>query len=122
MNPVKSSPQRFGEGSGSPSISAAATANGIAWVLDNTSFCTNGTAAGCGAAVLYAYDATNVSTLLWSSAAAAAGADKAGNAVKFTVPTIANGKVYVGTRGTNSTGSQSSTAIPGELDIYGLKP
>jgi hypothetical protein len=121
MNPVKSSPQRFGEGSGSPSISAAANANGIAWVLDNASYCTQ-SAPGCGAAVLYAYDATNVSTLLWSSAAAAAGADQAGNAVKFTVPTIANGKVYVGTRGTNTTGSQSSTAIPGELDIYGLKP
>ena len=121
MNPVWSSPNLFAKGGGTASISAAANSNGIAWVLDNGNFCTN-EAPGCGAAVLYAYDATNVSTLLWNSGAAPLGADQAGNAVKFTVPTIANGKIYIGTRGNNSTGSQSSTTIPGELDIYGLKP
>lgn len=50
---------------------------------------------------------------LWNRGAS--GADNAGDAVKFTVPTIANGKVYVGTRGNNG-------AVPGELDIYALKP
>jgi len=47
-----------------------------------------------GNALLDAYDATNVASLLFRSPASGSGA--AGVAVKFTVPTVANGKVYVG--------------------------
>jgi hypothetical protein len=97
-------------------ISANATSNGIAWALENFGFCTDESLA-CGPAVLHAYDATNLATEFWNSAQNAP--DTAGNAVKFTVPTVANGKVYIGTRG-NDTGSGGS--IPGELDVYGLKP
>jgi hypothetical protein len=80
-----------------PSISAHGTSNGIVWAIDSTNF------GGPGPAVLHAYDATNVGTELYSSANLLA--DKAGNGVKFTVPTIANGKVYIGTQT--------------ELDVYG---
>jgi len=47
-----------------------------------------------GALILDAYDATNVSILLYHSPASGTGA--AAPAAKFTVPTVANGKVYVG--------------------------
>jgi hypothetical protein len=104
---------------GSPSVSASGTQNGIVWVLDTSQYCT-AQAPGCGPAVLYAYDATNVGSVLWNSAELAA--DAAGHAVKFTVPTIANGKVYVGTRGNNTGGVLGSTSAAGELDVYGLAP
>ena len=59
-----------------------------------------------------------MSTELWNSSLVAA--DQAGYAIKFAVPTVANGKVYMGTRG-NDTGNGTSSVV-GELDVYGLKP
>jgi hypothetical protein len=108
----------YGFPGATPSISATGTSNGVVWALDNSLYCTP-QSPGCGPAVLHAYSAASLSTELWNSGMVAG--DAAGNAVKFTVPTVANGKVYVGTRGNNIGGIGSSTTVPGELDIYGLK-
>lgn len=97
-----------------PSESSSGATNGIIWALDNSLYCTP-QSPGCGAAVLHAYDATNLAIELWNSSQAAANRDLAGHAVKFTVPTVANGKVYVGTRGNDS-------SVLGELEVYGLLP
>lgn len=110
----------FGFPGSTPSLSANGATNGIVWALDNSQYCTN-QSHGCGPAVLHAYDATDLSEL-WNSSLAAGAADAAGNAVKFCVPTVANGKVYVGTRGNNIGGGTTSTSVAGELDVYGLKP
>jgi hypothetical protein len=114
-----SSPTTYPWPGTTPSVSAAGTQGGIVWALDNHLYCTN-QSPGCGPAVLHAYDATNLATELWNSAMT--GTDAAGFAVKFAVPTIANGKVYVGTRGNNTGGAYGSTSSSGELDVYGLKP
>jgi hypothetical protein len=115
---ASSSSNSFGFPGSTPSLSSSALQNGLVWALDTHSYCTPQSPA-CGPAVLHAYDATNLATELWNSAMIAA--DSAGNAVKFSVPTVANGRVYVATRGNNSGGADTSTSTPGELEIYGLK-
>ena len=103
----------------SPSISSNGNANGIVWTIDsNLSGTGDNGPASAGPAVLHAFDATNLGTELWNSSQVPA--DAAGNAVKFTVPTVANGKVYVGTRGNDST--VGAGTVFGEVDVYGLKP
>ncbi len=114
------SPTSFGGLGSTPSVSASgAASNGIVWVIDSKNYCL-ANSLGCGPSILRAYDAADLTKELWNSSLVSA--DTAGNAVKFTVPTIANGKVYVGTRGNNIGGVFGSTTISGELDVYGLKP
>ena len=108
----------YGFPGSTPSVSATGTTNGIVWALDSSAYCTY-PYKSCGPAILHAYDATTLGSDLWNSSIVSA--DAAGNAVKFTVPTVANGKVYVGTRGNNTGGVFGSTSISGELDVYGLK-
>jgi hypothetical protein len=116
---VSQSADTFGFPGSTPSVSASSdTTNGIVWALDNSHYCTP-QSHGCGPAVLHAYNSDHLATELWNSTMGTGNA--AGNAVKFAVPTVANGKVYVGTRGNNTGGSHSSTSIPGALDVYGLR-
>jgi uncharacterized protein (TIGR03437 family) len=97
-----------------PSFSANGSSNGIAWTLDSTS-------------TLRAFDASNVANELYDSNQNS-GRDALGSYVKFSVPAIANGKVYAGTSTnlsvygllspqvtiTNAAGGQAGAA-PGSL-------
>jgi hypothetical protein len=94
--PVSTAPTRSASGS-TPSASSNGQENGIVWAIEVTSL--------SKPAILHAYDATNVGDELYNSSQAGS-RDTAGLANKFQVPTIANGKVYVGTQV--------------ELDVYGL--
>ena len=78
----------FGFPGATPSVSAqGSSTNGIIWALNtNNNNSLNGSQSP-GPAVLFAYDAVTLSRLFSASASA--------TAVKFTLPTVANGKVYV---------------------------
>jgi hypothetical protein len=82
------SPQAFNFPGSTPSISSNGANNGIAWIIENDTY-------GGGNAVLRAYDATNLGNELYDSEQNP-GRDRVGLAVKFTVPTVADGNVFVG--------------------------
>jgi hypothetical protein len=91
-NPTSQSPGTFGYPGTSAIVSANGTANAIVWAHENQS---NG-------AVLHAYDAANLATELYNSTQATGNRDQFGTGNKFITPTVAGGKVFVGT--TNSVG------------------
>lgn len=88
--PVAQTANTFGYPGTTPSISSNGLTNGIVWAAENTS-----------PAVLHAYNAATLQEI-YNSNQAANGRDQFGNGNKFITPTIANGKVYVGT--TNGVG------------------
>jgi hypothetical protein len=84
--PASATSTKFSFPGATPSISGAAAGDLILWATENTS-----------PAVLHAYEAKNLSVELYNSNQAAGGRDHFGSGNKFITPTIANGKVYVGT-------------------------
>jgi hypothetical protein len=83
--PVARSANSFGYPGTTPSISGNTATNAIVWAAENSA-----------PAVLHAYGAQTL-VELYNSNQAANGRDHFGNGNKFITPTIANGKVYVGT-------------------------
>jgi hypothetical protein len=83
---------------GSMAISANGTADGILWALQRN---------GSSPAVLFAYDALDLSSVLYSSAASGT-RDTLDAATKFSVPLVAKNKVFVATTST--------------LTVFGLLP
>lgn len=85
------------------SVSANGNNNGIVWAVHTDAYYDPHQ----GPAVLRAYDAKNLAHELYNSNQRLA-RDNPGQAAKFTVPTVANGKVFVGTAN--------------QLSVYGLLP
>jgi hypothetical protein len=102
--PVAQSSNLFPVGS-TPSVSADGTNNGIVWAVERTDILSG--APGNHTAMLNAYDANDVTAMLYNSRQSQQ-RDATGCANKFQTATIANGKVYVGTQN--------------ELDVFGLLP
>lgn len=98
--PVSKAPTTFRFPGCTPSVSSNGASNGIVWAIEAFVLSEGGPPA-----VLHAYDARDVSKELYNSKQNAK-RDTAGTQQKYSVPTIANGKVYVGTQT--------------ELDVYGL--
>jgi len=84
--PQSQSAEQFGYPGTAPSVSANAASNGIVWAHENTD-----------PAVLHAYDAANLAHELYNSNQAAGNRDHFGTGNKFITPTVADGKVFVGT-------------------------
>ena len=84
--PVSATGTQFPYPGATPSISANGSTNGILWAVQNSS-----------TAVLHAYAAANLAQELYNTNQAANSRDHFGAGNKFMTPTIANGKVYVGT-------------------------
>ncbi len=100
-SPIMQGTVKYGSHGANTSLSSNGSSTAILWDLDTSN------AKSGGAAILHAYDATNLQAELYNSDQAG-GRDTAGPAVKFTLPTVADGLVFVGTAS--------------ELDVYGPLP
>jgi hypothetical protein len=87
-SPISQSANTLGPAGATPVISANGTSTPVAWALDTTA---------SGGPVLYAYDATDLTTELYDSTMQAA-RDAVDATSKYSVPVVANGHVYIGTQ------------------------
>jgi Chitobiase/beta-hexosaminidase C-terminal domain len=114
-SPTSKSTQTFGFPGLRPSISANGSTGGVLWGLYAGAYDST-CSVGSNCQILYAYDATNLGSVLYNSNQASGNRDSLGAGVKFSTPTIANGKVYVGSQSTVSAfgllGSQAPAANP----------
>jgi len=92
----------FTDPGATPTVSANGSRDGIVWVVETKTW--NGSDRP---AILRAYDALDVSREIYTSEANPS-RDRAGTAVRFAMPTVAGGRVYVGSKG--------------EVDVYGILP
>lgn len=97
--PRRQTPDSYGYLGSTPTVSANGLNNGVVWCLDR------------GSNQLRAYAAGDFSSELYTSGQAPNARDQLGAAVKFGVPTVLNGAVYVGT---------AEEAGPSALVCYGL--
>jgi regulation of enolase protein 1 (concanavalin A-like superfamily) len=86
-SPTSQTTNAFGYPGTVPVVSSNGTTNGIVWATTVAN-----------PSVLYAYDATNLATMLYNSTQAANGRDSFGTANLFNSPTVVGGKVFVPTR------------------------
>ncbi len=85
-----------------PAVSGNGAKDGIVWIVSS-----KGWNSPARTAVVHAADAANIGHELWNSEQNSA-RDRAGLGLRFNIPTIAKGHVYIGAKG--------------EVDVYGLLP
>jgi hypothetical protein len=95
------SKEKFDDRAGIPTISSDGPRNGVLWLLTSKHW----NEPDKRPAVLSAYDASNVGHELYNSEQDSA-RDRAGVGLRFNMPMVANGRVYIGAKG--------------EVDVYGL--
>jgi hypothetical protein len=100
--PVHQGSFEFKDPGAIPVVSANGEKDGIVWVVISKGWRDRETFG-----IVQAYDAANVSRMIYSSAMNLA-RDAAGPVLRFTMPTVAGGRVYIGMRG--------------EVYVYGLLP
>jgi len=84
-SPVDVGLSAYGYPGANMSVSSNGSGNGILWSIEAS-----------GQNVLHAYDANDISNELYNSDQNSSGRDHFGTAIRFTVPMVATGKVYVG--------------------------